>query len=91
MRKTAFMLCSLLLASAGTAFAGDEKEASMAELDANSDGQISEEEAQANTTIAKNFKTADVDSSGTLTRSEFIRAIAASSSEEEESTEAEEE
>lgn len=84
MRKTAIILSSLLLASAGAAFAGDsETAATMSELDENSDGQVSEEEAQANTTIAGNFEAADIDNSGSLTRSEFIRAIAASGGEEE--------
>ncbi len=57
----------------GAAFAAGSGKAGMETLDANGDGQISQEEAQAHPELAKQFDSLDQDGSGSLERAEFAR------------------
>ena len=47
-------------------------------LDADQSGSISQQEAQAHSTVAQNFGTADVNADGALTREEFDAAFTTS-------------
>jgi hypothetical protein len=44
-------------------------------LDTNHDGKLSQEEAQAQPTVAMNFASADTDHDGTLSKEEFLAAF----------------
>jgi Ca2+-binding EF-hand superfamily protein len=76
MKYQIILLCSAAVAS--SAALADEKSMASAndtfkELDQDSDGKISQAEAQANTTIANSFTTLDGNSDGFVTKREYRR------------------
>lgn len=66
-----------LFVGAAVAAGGSSGKADMAELDANGDGVISAEEAQAHPTLAERFESLDENSDQTLDQGEFARFEAA--------------
>ena len=69
--KTLVSTLTLMLI-AGTAFAqSGSDEPSFMQLDANADGRISAEEAQADARVAERFQEADADRDGQLSLEEF--------------------
>lgn len=72
--KTPFFVAlgtAALMSVSTLSFAGDNP--SYSELDSNSDGTISKQEAQSNDKLAKQFDEVDTDSDGVLGWSEFAR------------------
>jgi Ca2+-binding EF-hand superfamily protein len=77
MKYHIILLCSAALAS-GAALAGDDKSVRSAddtfkELDQDSDGKISQAEAEANATVSTHFATLDGNSDGYVTKREYRR------------------
>ncbi len=82
MNKLIVSLAALGLGAA--AYAGDmEKKTSFNELDANSDGLLTQEEAAADEKISADFTTADANQDGYVTAAEYDDAHADEYSEEE--------
>jgi Ca2+-binding EF-hand superfamily protein len=52
-----------------------ETEGDFSTLDANADGSISQEEAQADEMVAQNFEAADADQNGSLSQEEYDAAF----------------
>ena len=72
MRKCLALVAGLTMGSA--AYAQDAA-AVFAALDTDRNGNISQMEAQRNSTVAANFVAADTDNNGSLSRDEFIAAF----------------
>jgi Ca2+-binding EF-hand superfamily protein len=75
-----FLVAAALALAVGASYAEDkigkdENDPGFRALDKNKDGYISKSEAKANPTLSKNFKKADKDGDGKLSRMEYLQAM----------------